>query len=69
MFIFAINAVQTREKYTGRLKSFLAFNKNPGSTVHEQCKFFVDRSRHDSKWPLTNILRFLQAQKERVESK
>jgi len=41
MFVFAMNAKQTKEKYTARLKRFFDFIKIPGNNIEEQCKVAV----------------------------
>lgn len=69
MFIFAMNAPQTREKYVTRLKRFFDFIELPGSTIEERCNNFAERGKLEPKWVLNNLLRFLHAQKERVERK
>jgi replicative superfamily II helicase len=73
MFVFAMNAEQTREKYTARLKRFFDYVKIHGNNIEEQCKAIVQMERsidkNDNKWLLNNVLRFLQAYKERVERK
>jgi integrase len=82
MFVFAMNAKQTKEKYTARLKRFFDFIEIPGNNIEEKCKLAVKMERdkersqdsgknsnNDNKWFLNNILRFLQSEKERVERK
>ena len=69
MFVFAMNAPQTREKYTTRLKRFFDFIDLPGSTMEERCNKFAEKGKADSRWVLSNILQFLHAQKVRVEQK
>jgi hypothetical protein len=69
MFIFAMNAPQTREKYVTRLKRFFDFIDLPGSTIEERCNNFAQKGKGESKWVLNNILRFLHAQKERIVRK
>jgi hypothetical protein len=69
MFIFAMNAPQTREKYVTRLKRFFDFIDLPGSTIEERCHNFAQKGRVEPKWVLNNILRFLHTQKERVDRK
>jgi hypothetical protein len=62
MFIFAMNAPQTREKYTTRLKRFFDFIDLPGNTttpIEERCKYFVEKAKDDQKWLLNNVLKFL----------
>ena len=69
MFVFAMNAPQTREKYVTRLKRFFDFIDLPSSTIEERCNNSVQKGKGDSKWILNSILRFLHAQKERLERK
>jgi integrase len=82
MFVFAMNAKQTKEKYTARLKRFFDFIELPGNNIEEKCKLAVKMERdkersqdsgnnnnNNNKWFLNNVLRFLQAEKERVERK
>ena len=65
MFIFAMNAAQTGEKYVTRLR-FFDFINLPGSNIQERCNHFVKKSIDDNRWALNNILKFLQFYKERV---
>jgi integrase len=69
MFVFAMNAPQTREKYLSRLKRFFDCIDLPGSTIEERCNNFADKGKAESKWVVNNILKFLHAHKERVERK
>jgi hypothetical protein len=72
-----MNAKQTRNKYTAELKRFFNFIKIPGNTMEEQYRFTIQMKRerssgynnNNTRWFLNNILRFLQAEKERVERK
>jgi hypothetical protein len=41
MFVIAMNAKQTKEKYTARLKRFFDFSNIPGNNIKEQCKLAV----------------------------
>jgi integrase len=71
IFVFAMNAPQTKEKYVTRLKRFFDFINLPGSTIQIRCKYFVEKCREkdENKWLLNNLLGFLQAYKERVQRK
>jgi integrase len=71
IFVFAMNAPQTKEKYVTRLKRFFDFIKLPGSTMQERCKYFVEKSKNKDgdRWLLNNLLGFLQVYKERVQRK
>jgi hypothetical protein len=70
--MFAINAQVTKQKYTYRLTKFFDFINLEGENIQQRCRNAVEMDRNgnsNSKWLLNNILRFLQAQKERVERK
>ncbi|MGB7637444.1 MAG: hypothetical protein WBL88_07720 [Nitrososphaeraceae archaeon] len=69
LFVFAMNAPQTREKYLTRLDRFFRFINVQGTTIEERRRFFAEIVKKDNnnKWVLNNILRFLQIYKERVE--
>jgi hypothetical protein len=77
IFMFAMNSQVTKQKYTYRLTKFFDFIGLKGETIQERCKNAVEMARRNSttdgssngKWLLNNILRFLQAQKERVDRK
>jgi integrase len=71
IFVFAMNAPQTKEKYVTRLKRFFDFINLPGSTIQERCKYFVEkcRDKDGNKWLLNSLLGFLQVYKERVQRK
>ena len=72
-----MNAEQTRNKYTAELKRFFDFIEIPGYTMEEQYRFTIQMKRersngynsNNNRWFLNNVLRFLQAEKERVERK
>jgi hypothetical protein len=69
MFIFAMNSCATQKKYTGRLIRLLDFIGLRQGTTSERCKVFVNKATNDNKWVVNNIVRFLQTQKQRVESR
>ena len=69
LFVFAMNAAQTREKYTTRLDRFFRFINVQGNTIEERCKIFVEKGKNNNNWVLYDIRKFLQFQKERVEKK
>lgn len=69
IFVVAMNAPQTREKYISRLNRFFNFIELSGSAIEERCSNFAREGKGQPKWALNNIMRFLHAQKERVEHK
>ena len=69
LFVFAINAEQTREKYITRMKKFLeviGIDSERKLSMAERCKKFTDRAKADNRWLVTVIIQFLQFQKDRV---
>jgi hypothetical protein len=55
IFVFAMNAPQTREKYTTRLDRFFRFVNIQGNTIRERCKAFAEISKNDNIWALNNV--------------
>lgn len=75
MFVFAMNAKQTRDKYTTRLERFFDFINSPGDNIEERCNLAVQMEKEGSKtsnsincnndkWFLNNILRFFKTEKD-----
>src|ERR687891_269629 len=72
LFVFAINADQTREKYITRLKKFfeiVGIDQEKKLTIPEQCKIFATKAKSENGWLVNVRIRFLQYQKERVNSR
>ena len=70
MFVYAIRSPYTKESYFRRLKRFFdAIELCKGMRMEERCNTFAYKTRIDYNWAFSNILRFLQSQKERVERK
>ena len=69
LFLFAINADQTREKYVTRLKKFfeiIGIDQEKKLSIQGRCKMFTDKARAENGWLTNVIIRFLQFQKGRV---
>ena len=72
LFVYAINADQTREKYVTRLKKFLeiiGIDQDGKLTIRENCKVFTDKARSENGWLVNVTIQFLQYQKDRVGRK
>ena len=69
LFLYAMKAPMTREKYVGRLGIFLNFLGLEGATVEQKSRVFAEKARSNPNWAFTSILQFMQRQRERVESK
>ena len=71
LFVFAINAEQTREKYITRMKKFLeiiGIDQEKKLTLQERCIMFTAKARSENGWLVNVIIQFLQYQKNRVKS-
>ena len=72
LFVFAINAEQTREKYITRLKKFfeiVGIDPEKKLTMQESSKIFTNKAKSEEGWLVNVIIRFLQYQKDRVNRK
>ncbi|MFL6522348.1 MAG: hypothetical protein ACJ71B_02590 [Nitrososphaera sp.] len=56
----------TREKYKGRLAKLFEFIGLNVGTIEERAKAFTERDKKEQDWVFLTVLRFAQAQKERV---
>ena len=69
LFVFAMNAAQTMEKYITRLDRFFRFINLQGNTIEERCRSFAEIAKKDNnKWVLNNVLRFLEIYKIKLSS-
>jgi hypothetical protein len=71
MFKYAIKTEITRKYYERRLKKFFDFIEFEIEDKHIEyrCNKFAETSKDNDNWTLSQIIRFLQYQKERVENK
>lgn len=71
MFKYTIKTVITRRYYERRLKKFFDFIEFEiaDKGIESQCNKFAEKARSNTNWALSQIIRFLQYQKERVENK
>lgn len=74
LYIYAMKAPMTRDRYTTRFAKFLDSidsserNKNPSATLEERARAFAKKAS-DFNWAFAHILKFVQFQKERVDRK
>ena len=70
-FKYAIKTEITRKYYERRLKKFFDFIEfeHIEKDIEYRCNKFAEKSKGDINWALSQIIRFLQYQKERVEKK
>ena len=72
MFKYAIKTEITRKYYERRLKKFfdfIEFENVADKDIEDRCNKFAEKSKDNENWVLSQIIRFLQYQKERVENK
>ena len=71
MFKYAIKTEITRKYYERRLKKFFDFIdfETMEKDIEHRCKGFAEKAKENSNLALSQIIRFLQYQKERVENK
>jgi hypothetical protein len=72
LFVFAINAEQTRQKYISRMKKFLeiiGIDQENKLTLKERCSIFAKKARSENGWLANVIIQFLQYLKDRVNRK
>jgi hypothetical protein len=70
LYIYAMKAPMTRDRYQTRLAKFLDFiGIASAETLQERAKAFAKMGKQNNNWALNNILKFVQYQKDRVEKK
>lgn len=66
LFLYGMKAPMTKEKYKGRLAKFFDFIGLTEGTMEERAEAFTERCKRQPDWVFQSVLRFAQAQKERV---
>lgn len=69
LFLLAINAEQTREKYVTRLRKFIeivGIDQERKLSVREKCKIFAEKAKSEDGWLVNVIIQFLHYQRSRV---
>lgn len=69
LFIYAMKAPMTRDRYQTRVAKFFEFIEIDGITIEEKARTFVTRSRNDRTWAFNSIMKFTYFQKQRVDRK
>jgi integrase len=71
LFIYAMKAPMTKDRYKTRVTKFFDFIglDKEGQTVQDKARIFANRGREDINWAFSNVLRFIHVQKERVDRK
>lgn len=67
LFKYALRAPETKRQWPRRLKTFLDFLRMEGaSSLEEQARLFVIRTRQRPQWAQDNLIRFMTLQRERA---
>ena len=70
LFLYGIRSPVTRDYYLRRLRIFFNHIKLlPNETMDKRCQYFADYAVNNPKLVITDIIRFLQFQRDRVERK
>jgi hypothetical protein len=63
LYIYAMKAPMTRDRYKTRLAKFFA------TELEHRARVFAHRGKENNNWLLNNVLKFVQYQKDRVDRK
>jgi hypothetical protein len=66
IFLYGMKAPMTRKKYRGRLAKFFDSIGLTEGTIEDRAKAFTERGKKEPDWVFLSVMRFAQAQKERV---
>jgi hypothetical protein len=69
LFIYAMKAPMTRDRYQTRVTKFFEFIGINGTTIEEKARNFVNKAKNDSTWAFNSIMKFTYFQKRRVDRK
>jgi hypothetical protein len=71
LYIYAMKAPITRDRYKTRLAKFLDFIEieNGSRCLEDKARTFAKKSKCDFNWAFANLLKFIQYQKDRVDKK
>lgn len=69
LFLNAMRAPMTRDRYQTRVAKFFNFIGIKVKTIEQKAKRFASKGKIDTNWALSNILKFVYSQKERVDNK
>jgi hypothetical protein len=69
LFLNAMRAPMTRDRYQTRVAKLFDFIKIPGKTLEQKARTFAKKGKKDTNWALSNILKFVYFQRERVNKK
>jgi len=67
LYLYAMKAPITRDKYQRSLAKFLEFAGLEGATTVDKARLFAQRGKSDGNWAFEKIIKFIQFQKDRVD--
>ncbi len=67
LFLNAMRAPMTRDRYQTRVAKFFDFIAIRGKTLEQKARTFANKGKNDTNWALTNILKFIYFQRERMD--
>ena len=69
LFEYSIRSPYTKESYFRRLRRFFDVIPLEGTAYESRCNFFAEKGKQDPNWAFNCILKFILAEKQRVENK
>ncbi|MGH9951303.1 MAG: hypothetical protein ACRD5J_06740, partial [Nitrososphaeraceae archaeon] len=69
LFIYAMKAPMTRDRYQTRVAKFFGFIGIDGTTKEEKARNFVTRAKSDTNWGFNGIMKFTYFERQRVDRK
>jgi hypothetical protein len=63
LFIYAMKAPMTRDRYQTRVAKFFEFVGIDGTTIEEKARNFVYKAKNDTIWAFNSIMKFTYFQK------
>jgi hypothetical protein len=69
LFLNAMRAPMTRDRYQTRVAKFLDFIGMRGRNLEQKATSFAKKGKENTNWALSNILKFVYFQRERVDKK
>jgi len=65
LFLNAMRSPVTKDRYSTRVAKFFQFVGIQGKSLKQKAKAFAKKGKNDTKWALSNILKFVYFQKRR----
>ena len=59
LFLNAMRAPMTRDRYKTRVAKFFDFSKIPGRTLEQKAVRFARKGKNDADWAFSTILKFI----------